>query len=161
MGNAYAAMGDAEKARRSWSDASSAPDSEAARNENGPGAHGPAGGRASIGGLAAGVRVEQAALYYQAMALMKLGQAVRARAIFEQLISIGLTALAKVPDSETPIQPYTTASERAEAADAHYLAGLGQLGLNNRDQARQDFSLALNASPDHYAGMRALEEMGP
>jgi tetratricopeptide (TPR) repeat protein len=162
IGNAYEAMGDAEKARRFWSDASSAPRSEAARDgDSGSGAHGPAGGRASIGGLAAGVRVEQAALYYQAMALMKLGQADRARAIFEQLISIGLTALAKAPDSETPIQPYAAESERAQAADAHYLAGLGQLGLNNRDQARQQFSLALKASPDHYAAVRALTEMGP
>jgi tetratricopeptide (TPR) repeat protein len=161
MGNAYAAMGDAEKARRSWSDASSAPDSEATRNENGPGAHGPASGRASIGGLAAGVRVEKSALYYQAMALMKLGQADQARTIFEQLVDAGAKALANAPNLETPSQPYATLTQRAQAADAHYLAGLGQLGLNNRDQARQQFSLALKASPDHYAAMIALTEMGP
>ena len=162
MGNAYEAMGDAEKARRFWTDASSAPDSKAAgAGENGPGTHGPPGGRASIGGLASGVRVEQAALYYRAMALMKLGEKDRARTIFEQLVDTGAKALAKPPNLETPSQPYATASERAQAADAHYLAGLGQLGLNDREKARREFSLALKASPDHYAANRALTEMGP
>jgi tetratricopeptide (TPR) repeat protein len=162
MGNAYAAMGEAEKARRFWTDASSAPVGEGARNgESGPGAHGSSAGRASIGGLAAGVRVEQAALYYQAMALIELGQSDRAKTIFEQLVDAGAKALAKGPNLETPSQPYATPGERALAADAHYLAGLGQLGLNNRDQARQEFSLALKASPDHYAAMRELAEMGP
>ena len=47
----------------------------------------------------------------------------------------------------------------AQIAGAHYLAGLGQLGLNNQDQARQEFSLALKASPDHYAATRALNAM--
>jgi tetratricopeptide (TPR) repeat protein len=158
MGNAYEAMGDAEKARRLWTDASSAPASKAAgTGENGSGTHGPSGGRASIGGLAAGVRVEQAALYYQAMALVKLGEKDRARTNFEQLVDAG----AKAPSPETPSQPYATASERAQAADAHYLAGLGQLGLNDREKARQEFSLALKASPDHYAAKRALTELGP
>jgi len=41
-------------------------------------------------------------------------------------------------------------------ADAHYLIGLGQLGLKNQDKARQEFSLALQTSPDHYAAMQAL-----
>ena len=45
--------------------------------------------RANIGGLAAGVRVEQAAPYYQALALEKLGQDDRAKAIFAQLIATG------------------------------------------------------------------------
>jgi len=162
IGNVYAAMGDAEQARRFWSDASSAPAGDGARNEeSGPGAHGPSAGRGSIGGLAPGVRVEQAALYYQAMALMKLGHADRAKTIFEQLIDDGARALAKAPDSETPSQPDATSSQSAQAADAHYLAGLGQLGLNNRDQARQEFSLALKASPEHFAAMSALIEMGP
>ena len=46
----------------------------------------PIGRPGSIGGLAAGVRVEQAALYYQALALEKLGQDDRAKAIFAQLV---------------------------------------------------------------------------
>ncbi len=162
MGNAYEAMGDAAKARRFWTDASSAPDSKAAATgESGPGTHGPPGARASIGGLAAGVRVEQAALYYQAMALVKLGEVDRARTIFAQLVDASAKSLAQTPGMQAPYQSFATASERAQAADALYLAGLGHLGLNDRDQARQEFSLALKASPDHYAAMRTLTEMGP
>jgi hypothetical protein len=39
------------------------------------------------------------------------------------------------------------------------MVGLGQLGLNNQDQARQEFALALKASPDHYAAMQALNSV--
>jgi Tfp pilus assembly protein PilF len=81
----------------------------------------------------------------------------RAKAIFAQLVDAG----DKVLDKETAIQSIATVSQRAKVADAHYLAGLGQLGLKNLDQARQEFSRALEASPDHYAAMRALTEMRP
>ena len=47
-------------------------------------------------------------------------------------------------------------AQRIQAADAHYLIGLGQLGLNAKDKARQEFSLALQASPDHWAAKTAL-----
>ena len=60
-----------------------------------------------------------------------------------------------------PIQSVATPAQRAQVADAHYLIGLGQLGLNHQDQARQEFSLALEASPDHYAAMRALNDRTP
>jgi hypothetical protein len=48
-----------------------------------------------------------------------------------------------------------------QLADTHYIAGLGQLGLDNRDQARQQFLLALKACPDHYAAKTALTGMRP
>jgi tetratricopeptide (TPR) repeat protein len=96
------------------------------------------------------VRVEQAAPYYQALALDKLGQADRAKAIFTQLIDAGNQALTSAP-----------AAQRTQVADAHYIEGLGQLGLHNKDQARQEFSLALKASPDHYAATTALNAMTP
>jgi tetratricopeptide (TPR) repeat protein len=163
IGNAYQAMGDEEKARHFWSDASNASADQAAGARdggNGPGAHGQPGGR-NIGGLGAGVRVEQAALYYQAMALEKLGQEDRARRIFEQLIATGINALGTAPDMEASSQSYVPAVQRAQAADAHFLVGLGQFGLDRRDEARQEFLLALKASPDHYAAMKALSNMGP
>jgi tetratricopeptide (TPR) repeat protein len=161
IGNAYEAMGDADNARRYWSEAAASEAAGASDGESGTGAHGQPGGRASIGGLGAGVHVEQAALYYQAMALEKLGQADRAKTIFEQLIDAGAKKLGTAPDGETPTPSNAGSIERAEAADAHFLAGLGQLGLNHRDQARLEFSLALKASPDHYAAMRALAEVRP
>jgi tetratricopeptide (TPR) repeat protein len=110
--------------------------------------------------LGAGVRVEQAALYYQAMALMNLGQEDRARKIFELLLATGINALGTAPDMEASSQSYVPAAQRAQVADAHFLVGLGQLGLDKRDEARQEFLLALKASPDHYAAMKALSDMG-
>jgi tetratricopeptide (TPR) repeat protein len=107
--------------------------------------------RGSIGGLDPGVRVEQAAPFYQALAMEKLGQSDRATAIFNQLIDAGNKTLRASASAPPPTQ----------LADAHYLEGLGQLGLNNPDKARQEFSLALQASPDHYASQRALHDMTP
>jgi tetratricopeptide (TPR) repeat protein len=115
--------------------------------------------RANIGGLAAGVRVEQAAPFYQALALEKLGQDDRAKAFFAQLIATGSKSLGSAPEIKGPA--VATPAQRAQAADAHYLIGLGQLGLNHQEQARQEFALALEASPDHYAAMRALNDRTP
>jgi tetratricopeptide (TPR) repeat protein len=107
------------------------------------------------------VREEQAAPYYQALALEKLGQDDRAKAIFTQLIVTGSKSLGSAPTMNPLGQSVVTAAQRAQLSDAHYILGLGQLGLNNRDQARQEFALALKASPDHYATIRALSDMTP
>jgi Tfp pilus assembly protein PilF len=88
----------------------------------------------------------------------KLGQDDRAKAIFAQLIGTGTQSLASAPAMNSTV---ATPAQRAQVADAHYLIGLGQLGLNNRDKARQEFSLALAASPDHYAAMEALSSKTP
>jgi tetratricopeptide (TPR) repeat protein len=143
IGIAYLALGDTAAARRSWAEAANpAP----AAPPTGPSRRG------SIGGLDPGVRVEQAAPFYQALALEKLGQTDRATAIFTQLIDTGNKTLNSAPSAD---------ARRTQLADAHYLAGLGQLGLNNPDKARQEFSLALQAAPDHYASQRALHDMTP
>jgi hypothetical protein len=94
------------------------------------------------------------------MALMKLGQEERARKIFELLIATGIKALGTAPDMEASSQSYVPSVQRAQVADAHFLVGLGQLGLDKRDEARQEFLLALKASPDHYAAMKALSDVG-
>jgi tetratricopeptide (TPR) repeat protein len=151
IGNAYEAMGDAAKAHSTWSNTSS-PSAEPAA-----GGRDQRPGRGSVGGLAAGGHITQAALYYQAKALVKLGQTDRAKALFAQLIDAGNKALAK----DAAILAVATPSQRAKVADAHYLVGLGQLGLNNRKLAQHEFSLALEASPDHYSAMQALKEMKP
>lgn len=147
IGSAYQAMGDSEKARQSWIEAATPLN---ANRDNGASRYSGHFSNGSMGGLAAGVRVEQAAPYYQALALDKLGQSDRARAIFTQLVAVGNQALTNAP-----------AAQRTQIADAHYIAGLGQLGLHNQDQARQEFSLALKASPDHYAATRALNALTP
>jgi TolA-binding protein len=97
--------------------------------------------------LAPGVRVEQAGTYYQGLALEKLGQSDQARTMFNQLIDTGTKLL------------NGGAGRGTEIADAHYLVGLGKIGLNNRAKAQQEFALAIKTSPDHFAAERALREM--
>jgi tetratricopeptide (TPR) repeat protein len=157
IGNAYQAMGDAEKARSAWSEASIAPASDDANGRTG-GVYTGHFSNGSIDGLAAGVRVEQAAPYYRALALEKLGKNDAAKAIFAQLVETGSKSLSSATEMKAPGQSVATAEQRAEVADAHYIVGLGQLGLDHNEQARQEFSLALEASPDHYAAMRALND---
>jgi tetratricopeptide (TPR) repeat protein len=149
IGAVYEAMGDSAKARSSWMEASNALAGDASNGKKGAIYTGHFD-NGSMGGLAAGVHVEQAAKYYQALALEKLGQTDRAKSIYTELVDTGGKALG----SATPAQ-------RTQVADAHYVEGLGELGLNHRDQARQEFSLALKARPDHYAAMRALNDMTP
>jgi Tfp pilus assembly protein PilF len=93
--------------------------------------------------------------------LEKLGQADRAKAIFAELVDNGGKALGGGAEAKTPIPPVASPAQRARVADAHYLVGLGQLGMNHQEQARQEFSLALEASPDHYAAMRVLNDRTP
>lgn len=150
IGTVYQATGDSAMARQAWINAAEGTTEAAA------GTNGPVRTRANIGGLAAGVREEQAAPYYQALAMEKLGQEDRAKAIFAELIVTGTRSLSSAPSINPPGQPVATPAQRAQVADAHYLIGLGQLGLKNPDRARQELSLALEASPDHYAAMQAL-----
>jgi tetratricopeptide (TPR) repeat protein len=160
IGNAYQALGNTEKARQSWQDAAG---NSAAPAEKGPGRPGEGGeggrGRSPVGGGAAGAHVAQAAKYYQALALEKLDEGDRAKAIFDQLAADGAMALIAAPKLDG--KSYATAAQRAQVADAHYLAGLGLLGLNNKDKAKQEFSAALEASPDHFAAKTALTGMAP
>jgi hypothetical protein len=46
-------------------------------------------------------------------------------------------------------------------ADAHYVVGLGHLGLGAVSQARAAFDAALVASPDHLGARLALDGMMP
>lgn len=158
IGDAYQAVGDSANARRFWASASGDM-GDAHPEASGPEAATQFRRRGNIGGVAAGVRVEQDALYYQALALQKLGQPDNAAAIYSRLLDIGSKMLAAAP--EAPVQSGTTPTQRTQFADAHYLVGLGDLGLSHRDRAGQEFALALRASPDHYSAARALRDMTP
>jgi hypothetical protein len=42
-------------------------------------------------------------------------------------------------------------------ATAHYLAGLGDAGLGEKEKARAEFTAALAAAPDHLGAKLALD----
>jgi tetratricopeptide (TPR) repeat protein len=170
IGVACQAMGDMAKAQQFWREASVAPETPAAggRGENlrpgtpaGTASQGQFSGRSSLGGMAAGGHIVQAAIYYQALALEKLGEVDHARVIFQQLIDMGKQELNGTTSLEAQAAGNASSSQRSQVADAHYLTGLGQLGLNNKEQARQEFSIALIASPDHFAAKMALADVMP
>jgi tetratricopeptide (TPR) repeat protein len=169
IGNAYQATGDAAKAQQSWREASVTPEAPATGGRGGTRRAGtPAGtasqgqfsGRSSLGGMAAGGHIDQAAIYYQALALQKLGEGDRSKAIFQQLIVTGSGELKSAPNLDT-LPPDASSSQRSQVADAHYVTGLGYLGLKNNDQARKEFVTALKISPDHLAAKMALNEVTP
>lgn len=156
MGVTYEAMGDAEHAQQAWHGAAGA--EEVAAAPVGRGGRGGGRGRGSMGGIAAGGRVPEAAGYYQALALQKLGEHEKANALFQKLADAGAQAVASAPAADT-LDKTADAGARMRVGDAHFLAGLGQLGLNHPDKAKEEFAQALRASPDHLAAKVAMGDL--
>jgi tetratricopeptide (TPR) repeat protein len=122
-GNAYDGLGDKDKATQSWKDA------QAATSFGGGGGGGRRGGRGGRGGSPD----RQAGSYYQALARRALGQTAEADRALHTLLDAANGDLESTP---------------GRAASAHYAAGLGHLGLGEKEQARAEFDLALRAVPD-------------
>ena len=97
--------------------------------------------------------------YYQAQALVRLGQSQKAAGIFKEIAEEG-EAMAKTPVSDASLPPAGRASARIHAADSDYVAGLGYLGLGELAKAHDEFQAALDMSPDYLAAKLALGEAG-
>jgi tetratricopeptide (TPR) repeat protein len=163
-GIAYEGLGDKEKAEQAWKDATAPePTTQVGGGRGGfGGGFGGRGGRdggGSGGGYAAGVRVTDANLYFQALAFEKLGDANKARALFQQLVETGTKNLAGTTDLNTLAKSNATSGQRIRVADAHYLIGLGEAGLGDANKALQEFKQALDACPDHLAAEIALNNI--
>jgi len=85
--------------------------------------------------------------YYRALALQKLGEADEARTLFTGLVASGQAALHESP------------AARPRLADAHYLIGLGYLGLEDQAQAKTELNQAVEISPDLVGARVALSAM--
>jgi tetratricopeptide (TPR) repeat protein len=138
IGMAHDAMGDALQAAHAWREATaSIPD----------------GGRRS-GTTISDRHVQR---YYQARALEHLGHRAEAIAIYRDLVTAGRGALDKdVPRIDFFASFGTQQSQRSRLALAHYVAGLGHLGLGERTQARAQFEQTVECSPDHLGARTAL-----
>jgi len=140
-GVAYEGMGDRDKAAEFWN-RGAAPDLAGA------------GGR---GGAAAGVPAGGAQSYYQALCLQRLGKAGEAKALFQSLVESRQRALQ--PPPAIPGGRVGTGrqqSPRVRLANAHYLAGLGYLGLNDLVKAKAELTEAVQAYPDLVGARAAL-----
>jgi tetratricopeptide (TPR) repeat protein len=96
--------------------------------------------------------------YYQALCLQKLGQADRAKTIFQGLVDSGQRALTQPASTEAGRgggrgQPQ---SPRLRTANAHYAIGLGYLGLGDTAKAKSELSQAVETSPDLLGARTAL-----
>jgi tetratricopeptide (TPR) repeat protein len=136
-GVAYEGLGDHQKALEAWNKA-------VAARETG-------GGRRRGQSMAGGAQ-----LYYRALALRKLGQNDQAKVAFESLVETGKNALQQpAPAGGRSGRMGRTPSSRAQSANAHYLTGLGYLGLSEQAQAKAELSQAVEISPD-LVGARSV-----
>ncbi len=100
-------------------------------------------------------------LYYQALAICKLGSEEEAAIRFREIRRVGESLLENVPESDRYFASFgERQSQRVRLAAAHYLTGLGHAGLGQDEMARTRFESALDASPDHLGARLALDEMG-
>jgi tetratricopeptide (TPR) repeat protein len=136
-----------EKAKRSWQAAAASSESEGRRRRGGGGGAGFAPNRA----------VQR---YYQALAQRKLGQNDQAIAIFQELVKAGRPAQAD-SDSEAVPPSAVRQNQRSRSAAVHYAAGLGHLGLGEKEQAKAEFKRALAECPDHLGATVSLRRLAP
>ena len=141
IGCAYEALGDMEQAKATWQKSASAKPPDAPRPRRGR-----SGGSAQS--------------YYQAMSLAKLGQTDEAKKMFQAMVDSATeslkrgssTAESAPPSDEEPPRR----SPQTRLAQSHYLAGLGYLGLNEKDKAKQELAESLKISPDHLGAKEAM-----
>ena len=87
--------------------------------------------------------------YFHGLALQKLGRADEAKPIFERLVKAGEEQLTQVETADYFAKFGEKQSERVRKANAHYLIGLGQLGLGEKAKAEAEFKQALELHPAH------------
>jgi tetratricopeptide (TPR) repeat protein len=95
--------------------------------------------------------------YYRALSLKKLGEIDKAAEIFQQLITSGNNSLDRGMDTDFFSKFGERQSQRARVASAHYLVGLGRLGLGETQKAKDEFTQALKVKPDHLGAKIALD----
>jgi tetratricopeptide (TPR) repeat protein len=135
IATAYEALGDRDNAEKFWTESSS-----------------------SSGGRSRGGRSAQR--YYQALSLAKLGKKEDVEEIFQSLVESGKEELERTSSQIDFFAKFgEQQSQRSRLANAHYMAGLGYLGLNEKDKARQEFSQALEAGPDHLGAKTMLAQL--
>jgi tetratricopeptide (TPR) repeat protein len=134
-GVAYESMGDHDKAAASWQSGSIRPDDGAGNRRR----------REAPVAL-------KAQTYYEALCLQKLGQSDKATVLLKRLVDASQPALSGPGDA-------SAVQARTQTANAHYLSGLGYLGMNDRVKAGAELSEALRISPDLIGARTVLASM--
>jgi len=100
-----------------------------------------------------------AMLYYQARALEKLGQSGRAQQLYQELLAAAGKAMEGVRASEFFAKFGEGRPPWMRQASAHLAAGLAQLGLGRREQARAELKQALELNPYLLEARLQLEQL--
>jgi Tfp pilus assembly protein PilF len=80
--------------------------------------------------------------------------------MFQKLVDSGIQALQAVGKVDSGASFEEQQSYRQGLATAHYVAGLGCLGLNDKERARKEMTQALQACPDHLAARNTMASLG-
>jgi tetratricopeptide (TPR) repeat protein len=142
IGTAYEALGDPVKAKASWAEAAATGSAGAGRRRGGFSDRGTQG-------------------YYRALALRKLGQTGPAETALRGMSrSAEAPIKAASPDVDRSAPFTAQRAQRSRRAQPHLLAGLGHLGLGEKDIARKELTEALRIDPaclDARAALREIE----
>jgi tetratricopeptide (TPR) repeat protein len=139
-GLAHEASGEADKASQCWKQATSA--SQEGRGRAGS-------GRRSNSNLSA-------ERYYLALAQRKLGRSAQADAALKDLLDAAKADLERETTTDQNV-PTGRKSRSAGPGFSHYLAGLAHLGLGQNEEAKEQLTAALAASPDLLGAKAALD----
>jgi tetratricopeptide (TPR) repeat protein len=144
-GVAFAGAGDTQHAEESWMRAVAPSDSAPARRPN----------RSSD---AASGKAQD---YYRGCAFQKLGQEAKAQELFHGLVQFGQNELqAPAPiTGGNGFYPERRISPHAHFANAHYITGLGYLGLKNQAAAKAELSQAVQLSPGLVEASNVLSRL--
>ncbi len=100
--------------------------------------------------------------YYRGYALKKMGQTAEAKTVFEGLIQTGQKQLEAI-ESTTGMDFFAKFGDRmtkeTRKANAHYLFGLGKLGLDRTKEARSEFEKAAALDINHVWSWAKLAEL--
>ncbi len=141
-GLVHDAMGDQEQARKAWEQA-------AASGRGEPRRGGYAGGSRRNGGR-----------FYAGAGSQEAGPRRRGGNDLPRRCGERRQALENAPKIDPAAAVTVQQTERGRLAQAHYLAGLGALGLGRRDEAQREFAECLKISPDHLGAKNQLVEIG-
>jgi tetratricopeptide (TPR) repeat protein len=138
IATAYEALGDQEKAKTSFQESA---------------AESPRAGQDDV--LPSSDR--SVLSFYRALSLKKLGDSDKAAAVFQQLVASGNNSLDRGSSADFFSKFGERQSQLSRVASAHYIVGLGRLGLGETQKAKDQFNQALKTKPDHLGAKIALE----
>jgi tetratricopeptide (TPR) repeat protein len=144
IGMTYKALGDAGQAKQYWQKSAAAASPAQPSEHEGQGHIGP--------------RTVQAC--FQSLSSRELGQKDQARASFQALLERANGAIERQParfDLDASVSSLLL--ERSRFAAAHYVAGLSYLGLDDKEKAEQQLTLALQARPGLAVARMALAQL--